>query len=106
MPAYAARMLLHSTLPSARQSSTDVLAQESRTRGRIALREVQDDNDAAAEQEESKKKRTMKFKQPATAGKQQAAARNRSRARAYACARSELEPKFAQVGGCLRSLSV
>ena len=32
----------------------------------------------------------MKFKQPATAGKQQAAARNRSRARAYACAQSEL----------------
>ena len=32
----------------------------------------------------------MKFKQPATAGKQQAAARNRSRACAYAGARSEL----------------
>ena len=90
MLAYEARMLLHSTLSSARQSFTDVQVRESRTRGRRALREVQEDNDAAAEQEESKKKRTMKSKQPATAGKQQAAARNRSRARAYAGARSEL----------------
>ena len=107
MPAYEARVLLHSTLSSARQSFTDVQVRESRTRGRIALREVQEDNDAAAEQEESKKKRTMKFKQPAAAGKQQAAARNRSRARACAGARSEpffLEPRFAQVAGCLRTL--
>ena len=83
MPAYEARMLQHSTLFSARQSFTGVQVRESRTRGRIALRKVQEDNDAAAEQEDSKKKRTMKFKQ-------QAAARNRSRACAYAGARSEL----------------